>query len=163
MRIPDSVTRIGDKAFGYCVYLKTISLPEAFADAIPSVFEKCVDLSEMIDMRKVSVLNSGRSPEYYRRDAERGEPRAQYYLGMCYLEEKNIAQAEKWFLMVAEKGHAGAQFELGYCYFIDSSEVDNIFKAMQWWRRAAAKGHKGAIFSLNMIPDDIRNGRRVIY
>lgn len=164
VKIPDSVTSIGDKAFGYCVYLKNLSIPEAFADAIPSVFEKCVDLSEMIDMRRVKIRDIGISPESCRKEAEHGNvARAQYYIGMCYFEIGSMAEAAKWFRMAAERGHAGAQFELGYCYFIDRSEVDNMFKAMQWWRRAAAKGHKDAIFSLNTIPTDIRNGRRTIY
>ena len=178
VEIPDSVASIGDKAFGYCIYLEDLSIPEAFADVIPSVFEKCVGLSELlamgrrmssyfgIDMRRVEVLKSGKTPEYYRKEAELGNARAQYYMGMCYFETGNIAEAAKWFSKAATQGHAGAQFELGYCfcYFIVSSEVDNQVMAMKWWRKAAAQGHKQAIFYLkDAIPADIRNGRRIIY
>lgn len=150
VKIPDSLISIGKDAFGYCVYLKDVSIPEAFADVISSVFPNCPDLSKMIDMRKVDMRKNWDSDECFRKEAERGDARAQYYMGMWCLEvDKDINTAIEWLGKSAEQGHAGSQFELGQCCFMawgaaNGSNSKYIRVAKKMWNKAAEQGHRDA-------------------
>ena len=150
VKIPDSVISIGKDAFGYCVYLKDVSMPEAFADAISSVFPNCPDLSKMIDMRKVDMRKNWDSAECFREKAERGDARAQYYMGMwCFEVDKDINTAIEWLGKSAEQGHAGSQFELGQCCFMawgaaNGSNSKYIRVAKKMWNKAVEQGHRDA-------------------
>lgn len=150
VKIPDSVISIGKDAFGYCVYLKDVSMPEAFADAISSVFPNCPDLSKMIDMRKVDMRKNWDSAECFREKAERGDARAQYYMGMwCFEVDKDINTAIEWLGRSAEQGHAGSQFELGQCCFMawgaaNGSNSKYIRVAKKMWNKAVEQGHRDA-------------------
>ena len=67
-------------------------------------------------MRKVDIRKNWDTAECFRKEAERGEPRAQYYMAMWCLEvDKDFVTASKWFVKSVEQGHAGAQFEFGQC------------------------------------------------
>ena len=52
----------------------------------------------------------------YRKDAEQGDPRAQYNLGCCYElgdgVEKDLSQAYIWYYLAAEKGNELAAYRL---------------------------------------------------
>ena len=55
-----------------------------------------------------------------RQAAERGDPNAQFELGVRYAEGKGVApddkEAARWILKAAEQGHLEAQFNLGLMY-----------------------------------------------
>lgn len=61
---------------------------------------------------------------YFRKAAEQGNTRAQYWLGYCYFYgygvTKDATEAVRWYRKAAEQGHPGAQYilnnEFGYNY-----------------------------------------------
>jgi TPR repeat protein len=88
----------------------------------------------------------------YQLAAARGDPVAQYNLGMCYRKGTGVAQdkreAVKWLLLAAQQGYAEAQFYLGVCYTHGTGVVPDQRVAAQWARRAADQGLAAAQFSL---------------
>ena len=84
--------------------------------------------------------------------AERGDPEAQFNLGMCYEEGKgvsrNYAEAVKWLRKAAERGNAAAQCQLGICYFVGEGVAENATEAAQWYRKAAEQRHAAGQFNL---------------
>ena len=82
-------------------------------------------------------------------NANKGDPNAQYKLGIMYEEGKGVAQdyqeALKWYTNASEQGHAGAQFNLGYMYLVGKGipQVHNK-EAAKWFIKAAEQGHAEA-------------------
>ncbi len=76
--------------------------------------------------------------------AERGDDRAQYFLGSMYADGEGIpqdsAEAVKWYHLAAEQGDAGAQFSLGGLYFYGAGVPRDLAEAVKWYRRAAERG-----------------------
>ena len=75
--------------------------------------------------------------------SEKGDMKAQFSLGRCYLEGKHVRQsvekATYWFRKSAEQGFAMAQQELGLNYY-EGRGVEKSFKeAVKWYKRAADK------------------------
>lgn len=60
------------------------------------------------------------SVDTLRMKAERGDPEAEYKLGLAYDvgvgTPQDLGQAAAWYERAAEQGHAGAQFSLGLMY-----------------------------------------------
>ena len=76
--------------------------------------------------------------------AERGDARAQYFLGSMYAEGEGVpedyAEAAKWYHLAAERGDAEAQFSLGGLYFYGAGVPRDLAEAVKWYRRAAERG-----------------------
>ena len=96
----------------------------------------------------VAVFSSPEGLDDYRRQAERGEPRGQYNLGVSYLKgngvEKNEAEAYKWFRLSALQGFADAEICLALCLGSGIGVKKNGAEAAEWMRRAADHGHEKA-------------------
>ena len=79
-----------------------------------------------------------------RQAAERGDPNAQFELGVRYAEGKGVApddkEAARWILKAAEQGHLEAQFNLGLMYADGNGVPLDESKAVEWLRKAAQKG-----------------------
>ena len=105
------------------------------------------------------------SAECFRKEAEKGDARAQYYMGMWSLEvDKDFQTACDWFIKSVEQGHAGSQFELGQCSFMawgaSNGNNDTYMRAAKkLWQDAAKQGHWGAEQKLITIAR-VRDGRR---
>jgi TPR repeat protein len=73
--------------------------------------------------------------------AERGDPNAEYYLGLMYEAgegvDKDAMQAARWYRRSADQNFAAAQYNLGYLY----DRGKDYAQAAQWYRRAADQGH----------------------
>lgn len=73
--------------------------------------------------------------------AQKGSTRAQYYLGVMYMDGKGVkqdnAEAIKWFKLAAEQSHAASQNNLGVIYYIHEK---NELEAIKWFRMAAQNG-----------------------
>lgn len=93
--------------------------------------------------------------EKCRQDAERGECKAQYFLGDCYENgkcvKKDHAEAAKWFRKAAEQGHPRAQFELGSLYENGWGVEEDIQEAVKWLVMAAEQGVNEAAYDLALI------------
>jgi TPR repeat protein len=84
--------------------------------------------------------------------AERGDPRALYYLGKQYAKGAGVPQshqkAAEYLEKAARKGHVYAQNDLG-AYYSEGLGVERDYAvAVRWFRRAASRGDHLAQYSL---------------
>jgi len=77
--------------------------------------------------------------------AERGDPRAQFNLGMMYFdgygEANNYFAAAKWFWRASKQGHAKSQLKLGTMYYKGIGVTESKSKAAKLYRMSAAGGN----------------------
>ena len=87
-----------------------------------------------------------------RKDAEKGDVKAQYMLGCCYNGDhgfpRNPAEAAKWWGIAAANGLADAQFCLGLSCFLGEGVIKDAVQAAKWWRKAADQDHADAQYFL---------------
>jgi TPR repeat protein len=112
-----------------------------------------LNLLKMIDEADESQVGKESTIiEDTRRLATKGDPEAQFKLGLMYQdaegEEKNDAEAARWFRKAAEQGHAAAQNKMGNLYATGSGVTQNFEKAMAWYQLAADQGYPGALYNL---------------
>ena len=94
--------------------------------------------------------NSGDALQQLMKVAEKGNPDAQYTIGMAYLEGKGVQKSEEkaieWFEKAAAKGNPDAAYKLGNYYFYGNSPLIPKFykKAIEYYTRAAIKGNADA-------------------
>lgn len=86
--------------------------------------------------------------------AHRGDPNAQYSLGLMYGSgngiAKNLTEAAKWYRRAADQGHAKAQAMLGLLFNTGQGVPQSHTEAVKWWRKAADQGDPDARFNLGM-------------
>lgn len=87
---------------------------------------------------------SGADEDLLRRLAERGDPAAQYQLGMQFGNKgetpENTAAMAKWLKKAAEQGHPKAQFGLAALYGTGQGVPQDWVQALMWLELAAARG-----------------------
>lgn len=87
--------------------------------------------------------------------AEKGDAKAQTYLGTMYLEGKGISQnyqeARKWFFLAAKQGVAESQLGMGVIYATGKGVPQDLVKAYAWLSLAAAQNHVEATTLRDMI------------
>lgn len=85
-------------------------------------------------------------------DAESGDARAQYFIGLLYAHgygvAKDSATAARWFRKSADQGLPDAQFDLGHLYRKGAGVPQDDVQAVAWWRKAADNGDTFAQSSL---------------
>jgi TPR repeat protein len=93
--------------------------------------------------------------EWFRIAAQRGDPKAMWYLGSMYSLGNGVAQdngrALGWYTGSAERGNSDAQFVLGQMYYQALGTPQNYAMAFQWWGKAAARGDAAAQSNLGMM------------
>jgi TPR repeat protein len=83
--------------------------------------------------------------EWLRKAADGGNARAQYSLGMGYLNSpQDFSEARKWFLKAADQGNADAQYQLGSMYENGKGVPKDSAEAMKWYHKAADQGNVNA-------------------
>jgi len=86
-------------------------------------------------------------------EADKGNARAQYNLGMMYISGRGVtqddAQAIAWWRKAAERGDADAEYSLGRMYTGGRGIAKDRDQAVAWYRKAADQGHGGAQEMLN--------------
>ena len=87
-------------------------------------------------------------PASVREFAGKGNPEAQYYLGLHFEAENNMAEAAQWFRKAADQGDLDAQYKLGVCYENGTGVPRDDKKAFDCYRNSAEKGIVDAQFSL---------------
>jgi hypothetical protein len=77
--------------------------------------------------------------------AERGDPRAQTYLGFMYANGRGLAQsyvqAARWFNLASEQGIPTAQFMLGLMFDKGHGVPQDYVLAYKWINLAVARGN----------------------
>lgn len=80
-----------------------------------------------------------------RRDAEHGNPEAQFRLGLYYKQGQDVEQSDvialQWFTRAAINEFADGQNELGLMYQHGEGVATDHAVAVQWYRKAANQGH----------------------
>ncbi len=96
---------------------------------------------------------------------KKGNPDAQYYVGLFYYEgkgiEKDLTKAAKWYQKAAEQGHATAQLNLGKIMHDKGGHgcSESNAKAVEWHQKAALQGNAEAQLNLGlMYAEGIRVG-----
>jgi TPR repeat protein len=96
--------------------------------------------------------NVGEKGARWVKDAEAGNPEAEFNLGLVYLQgdgtPKDAAKAAAWLEKSALQGYAEAQFRLGRMYARGEGVPADPAKAFAWTERAAGQGHAEAQFDL---------------
>ena len=87
--------------------------------------------------------------------AERGDPAAQFNLGLMYERGKGVEQsyekALEYYLKAAEQGNASAQFSLGSLYQYGEGVEQSFDKAAEYYRLAADQGDADAWHNLGLL------------
>ena len=90
-----------------------------------------------------------------KKDAQSGDPVAQYNLGKIYDNGEGVpeddAEAVKWYRLAADQGHAAAQDNLGMMYATGEGVPQDDAEAVKLFRLAANQGLAYAQTSLGMM------------
>ena len=84
-------------------------------------------------------------------EAKAGDHIAQFKLGEFYFNEKDPAEAAKWWFLAADAGHLDAMFRLGELYHDGLGVPKSDYTATKWWLLAAEAGHCDAQFELGKL------------
>ena len=86
--------------------------------------------------------------------AEKGDPKAQFHLGFCYVDGFGVAkdnvEAVKWYRKAAEQGGVDAQYNLGNVYRYGKVVLRDDVEATKWYRKAADQGHGYSQYQLGL-------------
>ena len=92
---------------------------------------------------------------FIRPQADQGNAKAQYNLGLMYDKgqgvPQNFAEALKWYRLAALQGHAGARNNIANIYDEGRGIRQNYAAAMKWYRLAAEQGDAEAQFNLGAL------------
>ena len=86
--------------------------------------------------------NWGRVAQYWRKAAEAGHVRAQFYLGTCYDDghgvPQDLSKALLCYKKAARRGHDVAQYNIALAYFDGDGVRRSPKKAVEWYSRSAS-------------------------
>ncbi|QPJ62420.1 MAG: sel1 repeat family protein [Candidatus Nitronauta litoralis] len=84
--------------------------------------------------------------------AERGNPDAQYFVGIFFSKglgvPVNFKEAGKWFQKSADQGDVGAQYQLGIFFETGKGYPRDLHQAGYWFKKAAKQGYPDAQYHL---------------
>lgn len=104
---------------------------------------------------QVAEIDENTPPDILLPLAEKGDPRAQYHLAICYHYGKGVEQDNastfQWLSKAAEQGHPYAQNDLGTCYRDGIGVEADILKAVEWYQKAADQGVEQAEIELQKL------------
>ncbi|MBI5772591.1 MAG: sel1 repeat family protein [Verrucomicrobia bacterium] len=87
--------------------------------------------------------------------ADKGDAKAQYELGMCYYNglgmRQDYVESVKWLRQAAEQGLAEAQQRLGMCYFYGKGVIQNDEQAEVWLHKAADQNNVAGLDDLGWL------------
>ena len=105
-------------------------------------------LAALAVMVAAATAAQAQSFDELKKQAEGGDARSQYALGLLYANGREApqddAEAMRWWRMAAEQGHINAQKMLGFRYFLGVHVPDDDAEAMKWYRKAAEQGDREA-------------------
>ncbi len=105
------------------------------------------------------IIQPAPNVEEIKKEAEKGDPEAQFNLGVLYINGRGVAkdviEGIKWYRKAAEQGNARAQVSLGASYYAGSGVPKDYVEADKWINLASAQGLEGARQFLNMVEQDM--------
>ncbi len=121
-------------------------------------------LSHQVDVTALIANFEKRNQDNIRRNlrsnAEEGDAKSQYDLGMAYGNgelpgiERNLALAIQWFSRAAEQGYAPAEFSMGYSYEHGMGVPKDRNQAATWYGKAAEHGSATSMYRLGRLLSD---------
>jgi TPR repeat protein len=90
-------------------------------------------------------------------------PSKMWQLGEKAYNERNYAEAVKWYRKAAEQGDAWAQNCLGVCYYFGRGVEQSYSEATKWYRKAAEQGDTNAQCNLGECYDCGRGVEKSYY
>lgn len=106
----------------------------------------------------MSTLDAGAADDINRtREAAlRGNPVAQFFLGLAYYEgysglPKDRSEAAKWWRKSAEQSFREAELGLGDLYYLGDGVSQDYQEAYKWFRRAAVHGETMSCLRLSTM------------
>jgi len=103
------------------------------------VSTNCTFEADAADNQLLSLIRS---------EAEQGNIKLQYQLGLMYLQGENYEQAVSWFKKAAQQGDKSSQYQLGWIYENGLGVKKDIEEAMNWYKKSAGQP-KSNNFSLS--------------
>lgn len=108
-------------------------------DAVCDLAEFYLDGNDGIPENKVRAI------ELYKKAASKNFPRAELYLGICYMLGNGVAEdqyeAVSWFEKAALQGNADAQKNMGLCLKHGDGIATDKQKAAEWFEKAVEQDH----------------------
>lgn len=101
----------------------------------------------------VELIN-GVSLEQTQKNAQQGNPQAQYDLGWTYWKNAEYQKSFPWIKAAASHGHSEAEYLLGMAYLNGRGTVQNYRSALEQFTKAAQKGHLEAQYRLGIFYRD---------
>lgn len=99
--------------------------------------------------------NYVKAEQIFRKEAEKGNVKAQFSLAAMYYDGVGVTQSDKeafhWFEKAANKGQMSAATFLGDMYNSGRGVTQSFNQAYVWYRRAAERGDAYAIFNLGIF------------
>lgn len=100
-----------------------------------------------------------KSLDYFIKLANQGNKKAQFHLGMIYMEgcgvTRDETQAVSYYLKSAEQGFSNAQLALGLAHEKGWGVIKNEAQALIWYDKAAEQGNKKALELRNQLNENI--------
>ncbi|MFX6694510.1 tetratricopeptide repeat protein, partial [Acinetobacter baumannii] len=111
------------------------------------------------DSSNIKVKSSNSELSKYEKDAENGDPVAQYNIGVIYQQglngnKVNLDKAVYWFEKAAEQGEEEAKANLGIIYYTEGTKYTNIPKALDTFSELSKKDNRVAINFLGRMYKD---------
>lgn len=129
-------------------------------------YQKAIDQNYTVAMVDLALCYSAggclpqddvKAAELYRRAAEAGDDRGQFFLSDEYQQgdgvEQNDTEAFNWCLKSAEQGYVPAMARLGEYYFYGFGIDQNFEKAVEWLQNASSEGDDDAQYLLGLCYD----------
>lgn len=99
----------------------------------------------------------GDAMRWYRKAAEEGSAKAQFFLGRMYetgqFRDHNPVLAARWYQKAAAQGHRLAQYRLGQMYLSGRGVKQAPDTAAEWFEKAGRQDLKEAQFNLGYLYD----------
>lgn len=135
-----------------------------------ALFSACSDSQKASESNSVTVQKKLTPEEKFAKvlkDAEAGDAKAQFDLGLMYDPgnvgafddliptnnkfPKDASKALEWYQKSAAQGHAEAQIYMGLAYLNGVGVSRDVAKAVAWFEKAAAQGNADAQYHLGLL------------
>ncbi len=128
----------------------------ALAQVPPAATGPPPDKTEQ-SMRRLGSIEKELTHKAVEKAAKRGEPEAQFNLGVMYSTGQGVKQdskkAVKWYRKAADQEHVGAQCNLALMYKDGQGVKQDSKKAVKWYRKAAEQGDAEGKHMLGVMYD----------
>jgi len=121
-------------------------------------FFKSITLANPVLDEAESAFNSknySRAAELYRIEADRGDAKSQYYIGLMHSGGLGMQQdhmkAIKWYRLAANQGYMSAQYSLGLNYYLGEGVSQDDGEAAKLFRLASDQWHASAQLMLGSM------------